>query len=173
MFGRSRELSPITFPALLLLGFALVAWLTVFSGGLDDVPPNLKERREGEMSGIWAARFAIDEIRSAVPNSEPGQTGLLAGDPARVSVKYLESRTQRPGSWVVLVEGPLRVRPNTPEEFVSRDGEILVQVRAFGADVEEFSAGRGVLRALGVSPDGFANVPLKLVWPPFDVWLPL
>ncbi len=163
----------IAVPSALLIGFGLVLWLAVFSGGLDEIPPNLHERRDGEMNGVWAARFAIDEIRSAVTNSEPGQTGLLAGDPTSVSVKYLERGTQRPGSWIVLVEGPLRVRPNTPEEFVSPDGQILVQIRAFGADIEEFSAGRGVLSALDVSPDGFASVPLQLVWPPFEVWIRL
>jgi hypothetical protein len=108
-----------------------------------------------------AARAAIRLAREVVE----GEHGLLAGPPERVSVRHdgLHSASY----WTVLIEGPVRHRPNTVEEFTIRGGQGVIEVSAFTGELSgHFSAGVGVLQDLGISGDGFVNVPLRLVWPP-------
>ncbi len=167
-----RSFQAIAVPAILLVALGVTLWVSVFAGGIDDIPPNLQARRENELPGFWAARFAIAEIRTAVPNGSAGHAGLLAGTPRRVSVRYEDLGSV--SSWTVYVRGPVRVRPNTPDEFVTQEGEIVIEIAAVGGDIAgNFSAGRGVLNDLGISPDDFIEVPLRLVWPPVDVWIRL
>lgn len=168
---RSRFSTEIAVPVFLLIALGTVIWVSVFANGLDEVQPNLQARGENELPGLHAAHFAFDEIRAAVPNRTAEHTGLLAGPPTSVSIFYRELGSS--SNWIVHIRGPLRVRPNTPEEFVSRDGEILIELTAINGDVMRFSAGRGVLREIDVPLEDFIEIPVHMVWPPRDVWIRL
>jgi hypothetical protein len=149
--------APLTLLALL----GLATWSLVFAGGVDTVPPSLTAQSGGELDGVAAARAAIKLAREAVE----GEHGLLGGPPESVSVRRDGGRLS--AHWTVVIAGPVRLRPNTAEEFTTPHGDVVVQVSAHTGELSgEFSTGIGVVRYLGIGDEGFANVPLGLVWPP-------
>lgn len=148
-------------PVTLLIALGILTWATVFAGGIDDTPPALAAHAEDQIDGVEAAQAAV---RLALEVVE-GEHGLLDGPPERVYVRHDGLRSA--SYWTVLIEGPVRHRPNTVEEFTIQGGQVVIEVSAFTGELSgNFSAGVGVLRDLGISGDGFAPVPLQLVWPP-------
>ncbi len=167
-------------PTVLVIALSVVIWLTAFALVDEDRESNLRDaalasHAEGEISGIEAATIAVDLARNAVENSSADDDGLLAGAPADISVRYEPLGTA--SSWTTVIRGPIRSRPNTEEEFRIDDGMIVIELSARTGEISgAFSAGRafsapgdsggGVLRSLGISPEGFTEVPLSEVWSP-------
>ena len=140
---------------------AISIWSLVFAGGIDDIPPALEAHSEDQLDGVEAAGAGIKLIREVVE----GENGLLAGAPERVSVRH--DGTGFSAYWTVFVQGSVRHRPNSAEEFISPMGEIVVEVSALTGELHgEFSAGAGVLSDLQINDEGLIEVPLGLVWPP-------
>ena len=156
--------SHLAMPVLLLAVLAITVWLSVFADAPDRLQPNLRAHGPGEINGVEAAVAAIDLARNAVPSVSGQHDGLFAGPPVQVAVRYEELGLA--SSWTVFIRGPVRSRPNTPDEFVIAEGEIVIEVSAFTGELSgSFSAGRGVLGSLGISPKGFISAPLDLVRP--------
>lgn len=181
--GKSDKHSPfgeLAIPTLLLIALGFVIWLTAFANVWDEAPKikepqGLVAQAADQISGIEAANTAIDLARHAVENSKDGDDGLLAGDLDAVFVRHEPLGTA--SSWTVIIQGPIRVRPNTDEEFRVSDGLIAIELSAFSGEVAgPFSAGRafgpvnasGFLDDLGISFAGLIEVPLERVWPILD-----
>lgn len=153
-------------PSLLLFAFIATVWLAVFGNhdASGDIAPYLRSRGENQLSGIEAAAAAVSLARNAVENASPGDHGLFAGPPESISVRY--EPLGPVSAWTVHITGPVRSLPNTPEEFTTTDGEIVIELSAFTGELAgNFSAGRGTLSALGISPTGFVKVPVRKAWP--------
>ena len=136
----------IAIPVLLLIGLALTLWLTAFVSAPDrddQSAPYLRSRGEGQIDGITAARRAVEEARSAVDSTQPEHDGLLAGPLEQVRVRYESLGTA--SSWTVLLEGPIRSRPNTPGEFTILEGMIVVEISAFTGEISGHFAEAGLL----------------------------
>lgn len=174
---RRTPLPEIVTPSLLLIAFGLTVWLSVFIAGAEEngqTAPYLRSRGEGQIDGVTAAMRATEEARNAVESARPGHAGLLAGPLERVRVRYEPLRTA--SIWTVLLEGPIRSRPNTPEEFRILEGMIVVEISAFTGEISgHFAGGRvfgspnsaaanSLLRQLGISGAGFVDVPVRLVY---------
>ncbi len=170
----------IAVPSVLLAALGLVIWLAAFTGVKPDtarliIPDGLEAQAEGEINGVEAAGIALNLARNAVPNASPDDDGLLLDPPVSVSARYEPLGSA--SSWTVVIRGPIRSRPNTDEEFRIDDGMIVIELSVLSGEVSgAFSAGRafttpdsqgdGVLRSLGIPPEGFSEVPLSYVWPP-------
>lgn len=175
-----RRTSEIFVPTLLLIALGVLIWITAFTNVKDDPsehgdPRGLVAQTADQISGIEAANAAIDLARHAVENSRDGDDGLLAGDLDAVFARH--ERLGTASSWTVVIQGPIRVRPNTDEEFRVSDGMIAIELSAFNGEVAGlFSAGRafgpvtasGFLDDLGIPYTGLIEVPLEKVWPILD-----
>ncbi len=180
MTANVTQTRSLAIPLVLLLAVPIVVGLTVFAfNDQDDFPKALEAHGENQIPGYGAAHRAIIEIRDAVENRRDTDFGILAGPPTQILARFEESGSA--STWTVVVRGPVRSRPNTEEEFNLDSGEIVVEISAFTGEIAgNFSAGRastsaggGVIGGLGLSHDGFVEVPLKSVWPPKEDWIRL
>lgn len=146
-------------PTALLILFGIAIWGLVFASSHDSVAPALDAPSEDQLNGVEAAEAAINLVRDAVP----GEDGLLGGRPDRISVRH-DGRGIS-AYWTVFIQGQVRHRPNTVEEFTIQEGEVVIEVSAFTGYLSgNFSTGVGVLRNLRISDEGFVPIPVSSVW---------